>query len=100
MNNHMKPYLVLALVRPGQKCTLDSFKTALYQHYGMAFAGDQLKQACCWSELAPLADGISPSASWLEDMLRTAGFLVHLSDACSLVHNPFDGDDGNEANNP
>lgn len=92
LNDKILRYLVLALVRPGQKCTLDSFKSALYQHYGMAFAGEQLKQACRWTELAPLEDAISPSASWFEEMLRTAGFLVHLSDACSLVHNPFDGE--------
>jgi hypothetical protein len=100
LNDKILRYLVLALVRPGQKCTLDSFKSALYQHYGMAFAGEQLKQACRWTELAPLEDAISPSASWFEEMLRTAGFLVHLSDACSLVHNPFDGDDGNAAQQP
>jgi hypothetical protein len=47
-----------------------------------------------------LEDAISPSASWFEEMLRTAGFLVHLSDACSLVQNPFDGDGGNAAINP
>jgi hypothetical protein len=100
LNDKILRYLVLALVRPGQKCTLDSFKSALYQHYGMAFAGEQLKQACRWTELAPLEDAISPSANWFEEMLRTAGFLVHLSDACSLVHNPFDGDDDDAANQP
>jgi hypothetical protein len=100
LNDKILRYLVLALVRPGRKCTLDSFKIALYQHYGIAFAGEQLKQACRWSELSPPEDAISPSASWFEEMLRTAGFLVHLSDACSLVHNPFDGEDGNAANNP
>ena len=87
-------YLVLALVRPGQKCTLDSFKSALYKHYGIAIAGEQLKQACRWSDLAPIQDAISPGASWFEEMLRTAGFLIHLSDAHSLVCNPFDGDNG------
>lgn len=92
LNDKILRYLVLALIRPGQKCTLDSFKSALYKHYGMAFAGDQLKQACRWSDLAPLEDAISPSASWFEEMLRTAGFLVHLSDACSLVQNPFDAE--------
>ena len=94
LNDKTLRYLVLALVRPGQKCTLDSFKSALYKHYGLAIAGDQLKQACRWSDLAPLEDAISPSASWFEEMLRTAGFLIHLSDACSLVCNPFDGDNG------
>jgi hypothetical protein len=92
LNDKILRYLVLALVRPGQKCTLDSFKSALYAHYGIAISGDQLKQACRWSDLAPLEDAISPSAAWFEEMLRTAGFLIHLSDACSLVHNPFDGD--------
>jgi len=92
LNDKVLRYLVLALVRPGQKCTLDSFMSALYAHYGIAVSGDQLKKACQWSDLTPLEDAISPSAAWFEEMLRTAGFLIHLSDACSLVHNPFDGD--------
>ncbi len=92
LNDKILRYLVLALVRPGQKCTLDHFRSALYAHYGIAISGDQLKKACRWSDLTPLEDAISPSAAWFEEMLRTAGFLIHLSDACSLVHNPFDGD--------
>jgi hypothetical protein len=100
LNDKILRYLVLALIRPGQKCTLDSFKSALYAHYGLALAGDRLKQACRWSGLTPLEDAISPSASWFEEMLRTAGFLIHLSDACSLVHNPFDGAATPTANGP
>lgn len=100
LNDKILRYLVLALIQPGQKCTLDSFKAALYAHYGIALSGDQLKQACRWSGLTPLEDAISPSAAWFEEMLRTAGFLIHLSDACSLVHNPFDGDVAKVAKSP
>lgn len=100
LNDKILRYLVLALVQPGQKCTLDSFKASLYAHYGIALSGDQLKQSYCWSGLTPLEDAISPSAAWFEEMLRTAGFLIHLSDACSLVHNPFDGDVAKASKSP
>lgn len=100
LNDKILRYLVLAHLQPGQKCTLDSFKAALYAHYGIAFSGDQLKQSCRWSGLSPLEDAISPSATWFEEMLRTAGFLIHLSDACSLVHNPFDGGVAKDAKSP
>lgn len=92
LSDEILRYFVLALIQPGQRCTLDSFKAALYAHYGIALSGEQLKQACRWSGLTAFEDAISPSAAWFEEMLRNAGFLVHLSDACSLVHNPFDGD--------
>jgi len=27
---------------------------------------------------------------WLQEMLEAAGFLIHLSDSCALIHNPAD----------
>ena len=33
---------------------------------------------------------------WLQEMLEAAGFLIHLSDSCALVHNPADHLDSEE----
>ena len=33
------------------------------------------------------------SDEWLIEMLNRAGVLIRLSDSCSLVQNPFDGEE-------
>jgi hypothetical protein len=90
LNDKTLRYLVFCLIRPGHKCTLDSFKVALYSHYGIAITGEQLSKACGWSGVPALESSLSRTASWFEEMLSAAGFLVRLSDACSLVQNPFE----------
>ena len=82
-------YLVLALIRPGERCTLDKFKDRLFAHYGLAIDGEYIQRACIWSGYPPLSSIATSSDDWFVQMLRAAGFLIHLSDACSLVQNPF-----------
>ncbi len=84
-------YLVFALVPPGHRVTYDEFRAALYAHYGIAIEGPELERAVAWSELPPLGSAAVHTGKWLSERLRASGFLVHLSDACSLVHNPFGG---------
>jgi len=88
-NDRMVRYLVLSLVRPGERTTYDDFKASLYAHYGIALDGSELKAATAWSEQPQLDAAGADSGGWLSDMLKASGFLIHLSDACSLVHNPF-----------
>lgn len=88
-NDKIVRYLVLALVRPGERRTYDDFKVALYTHYGIAIEGAEVKQATMWSDLPQLHATGTETGGWLADMLKASGFLIHLSDACSLVHNPF-----------
>lgn len=88
-NDRIVRYLVLALVRPGERTTYDDFKSALYAHYGIALDGAELKAATAWSGLPQLHAAGTEGGGWLADMLKASGFLIHLSDACSLVHNPF-----------
>lgn len=82
-------YLVLALIRPGERQTYDDFKAGLYAHYGIALEGGELKQATMWSDLPLLHAAGTETGAWLSDMLKASGFLIHLSDHHSLVHNPF-----------
>ena len=89
LNDQLLRFLVLALVRPGERCSLVSFKDALYKHYGLAVDGDHLRMACRWSELPELGEAATGTGAWFEEMLRESGFLVELSDAFSLVRNPF-----------
>ena len=51
--------------------------------------GQELEDAVIWSGL-PLNSSVQPVGdSWFAEMLRAGGFLVELSDGCSLVRNPY-----------
>lgn len=82
-------YLVAVLLPPGERCTYEDFLHRLYQHYGIAVEGEYLKDAATWTGL-PANSSIQPeNGSSLKDMLRAGSFLTDLSDAYSIVHNPF-----------
>lgn len=91
MNEHLLRYLMLALIPPGCRFTLQSFQERLYQHYGAAIDGFFLKQAVQWTYGGEKNRVPSFRAEWLEEKLRSTGFLIPLSDSVSLVHNPFSG---------
>jgi hypothetical protein len=92
VNEILLRYLTLSIVAPGQRMTLTSFQKNLFNHYGISIGGEQLRKGVKWT----LADqDISvPYAEqqWFEDALKASGFLIQLSDAVSLVHNPFKND--------
>lgn len=89
ISDRIMRYLVLALIRPGKRYTLDYFKRLLFAHYGLAIDAEDLNRACIWSDYPPLSGVDTNSDEWLIRMLEAAGLLTHLSDACSLVQNPF-----------
>ena len=88
-NDQILRYFVLSLLRPGERRTFDDFKNLLYLHYGIAVEGIELSNAVRWTELPQLDIVFYGSETWLTMMLQASGFLIHLSDACSLVCNPF-----------
>ncbi|GKT09166.1 hypothetical protein [Desulforhabdus sp. TSK] len=89
MTDQVLRFLVLALVPPGQRMTLNSFQNQLYLHYGIAMSGPLLNRAVQWTFPDQRFTLHSVEQSWVEDKLRATGFLIPLSDAVSLVQNPF-----------
>lgn len=83
--------LVLTTIRPGQRVTYDTFRKFVFAHYGIAVDEDRIGAACRWSGTGSLTTLGGDAGSWLPEMLKAAGFLIRLSDSCSLVVNPFDG---------
>jgi len=83
-------FLVAALIPPGYRMRLDKFYQRVFAHYGLALGGQALSSAFDWNN--GKADDKSytvPShTTWIEEALRQGGFLVELSDAVSIVHNP------------
>ena len=80
--------LVLTLVPAQGHLTLDRFKARVRTWHGFVFDADGFEEAQHW--LSGRA-AIFPTRcdAWLRDMLEDGNFLIHLSDACSLVHNPI-----------
>ncbi len=89
MTDELLRYLVLVLLRPGESCEYSDFLKRLYLQYGIAVEGQQLDDAVAWSGLPPSSSVKPENGSWLSDMLRAGGFLVELSDGCSIVANEF-----------
>lgn len=89
MTDNLLRYLVVALLKPGERVTYQTFVNRMYLHYGIAVEGEQLNDALIWSDM-PENHAIQPvKGSWLQAMLRASGFLTDLSDAWSIVKNPF-----------
>lgn len=89
LNEQLLRLLVVTTVPVGGRLTFDTFKELLERRHGLVFDAKGLDRASQW-----LCDkGIYLAADtdhWLQDMLEAAGFLIHLSDSCALVHNPAD----------
>lgn len=93
VNEKILRFLVLSVLRPGERVTYDTFKKLLLSHYGIAVDDRGLTSSCEWSGTSRLTTLGGNADNWLIDMLNAAGVLIHLSDSCSLVRNPFDGEE-------
>ncbi len=88
LNEKILRCLVLSLV-PGRRMTLDTFKARMKAHHGFVFDLKGLADSRNWSGRIDELAGEESGDAWLERMLEASGMLVRLSDACSLVRNPF-----------
>lgn len=88
LNEKILRCLVLSLV-PGKRMTLDTFKAQMKAHHGFVFDLKGLADSRNWSGRKEELTGEDSGDAWLERMLEASGMLVRLSDACSLVRNPF-----------
>lgn len=89
LNKNLLRYLVLSIIGPRQRMTLTSFQKNLFNHYGMSIGGDQLRKGVKWTLANQHISVPYAEQEWFEDALKASGFLIPLSDAVSLVHNPF-----------
>lgn len=80
--------LVVTLVPAQKHLSLDTFKQRVRVWHGFVFDTMGFEDAQRWlggqTALFP-----TRCDSWLHTMLEDGNFLIHLSDACSLVHNPI-----------
>ncbi|CAK0769141.1 conserved hypothetical protein [Gammaproteobacteria bacterium] len=83
-------FLVSALLRPGERIRMTDFYQRVFAHYGIALGGQSLAIALDWNngETGTKNYAVAVSTNWIEEALQQGGFLVELSDAVSIVHNP------------
>ncbi len=89
MTDKLMRYLVTTLLGPGERVTYQDFLQRMYLHYGIAVEGSQLAKAMRWSGLPDNNAMQENKYFWLAEMLCAGGFLTELSDAWSVVRNPF-----------
>jgi hypothetical protein len=90
LNEKLLRYLVMTVIRPGQKVTYQTFKQLIFTHYGIAIDDDRIGRACEWCGTGRLTTLGGDADTWVINMLEAAGVLVRLSDSHSLITNPFD----------
>ncbi len=94
LNDKLIRFLVMSVIRPGERMRYNTFKNLIFAHYGIALDREKIGQACEWCGSRKLSTLGEESDAWFIHMLEASGVLVHLSDAHSLVVNPFsNGDD-------
>lgn len=89
LNEQLLRLLVVTTVPAGGRLTFNTFKELLERRHGLVFDAKGYDRASEWLR----GKGIylpADTDQWLQEMLEAAGFLIHLSDSCALIHNPAD----------
>lgn len=91
-------FLVLAIIPPKNMLTLDTFVDKLYEHFGMVIGPEQYKKEMKRGSVAEVGDFsfLEANVDALAQKLKDCGFLRDLSDATSIVENPYE-EEGLEA---
>lgn len=84
-------FLVLALIPPQKKMTLNMFLNKLYEHYMIVIGPEEYrKYNDSGATLEPaLANSFNANLGAFQTFLKSTGFLRELSDATSIVVNPY-----------
>lgn len=84
-------FLVLSLVKPGDKMTLNMFLEKLYTNYRIVIGTEEYKKSLKNSSMgSSLVNSFSENVLAFQCFLRDTGFLRELSDATSIVVNPYE----------
>ena len=90
LSEDLVKFIVLSIVKPQEKMTFDMFLDKVYDHYNIVIGAKQYKQ--CASEInldAEQASSFAFNELQFQDFLKNTGFLRDLSDATSIVANPY-----------
>jgi len=84
-------FLVLSLVPPKKKMTLNMFLAKLYTHYGIVIGSEEYRNSINEGNKleASLSNSFTENVNAFQAFLKATGFLRELSDATSIVVNPY-----------
>lgn len=84
-------FLALSLIPPQKKMTLNMFLDKLYMHYKIVIGPEEYRKSIdSGLKLEPaLANSFTENAEAFQTFLKATGFLRELSDATSIVVNPY-----------
>ena len=85
-------FLVLSIIPPKHMLTLDTFINELYEHFGMIIGPEQYKVEMVRGSVAEVGDFsfLEANVDAFAQKLKDCGFLRDLSDATSIVENPYE----------
>ena len=91
-------FLVLSMIPPKQMVTLDDFASLLYEHFGMVIGPEQYEIEMRRGSVAEVGDTsfLALNLQAFAQKLKECGFLRDLSDATSIVENPYEREDMDE----
>jgi len=89
LSSYLVRFLVASLIAPGTRVRLDEFYRRIFAHYGIAISSKELSEALNWLGGPMDVLAISQEAMWFEEELQRGGLLIALSDAVSMVLNPY-----------
>lgn len=95
LSETMVKFLVLSIIKPKGKLTLDTFLDKLYEHYGIVIDSVHYEKEISKNENVYIDDlsMLYKNKMAFQQMLKDCGFLRDLSDSTSIVENPYDGGD-------
>ena len=84
-------FLTLSIVPPGGKLDMDAFLAELYRRYRLVIGPKEYAECARRSGLdAELTAAFQHNRDAFQDFLKAVGFLRDLSDATSIVANPYE----------
>lgn len=90
-------FLVLALIKPREKMTYDMFLHKLYESYRIVIGPMEYQKIYKSENDLSLTSSFIENSNAFQSFLKATGFLRELSDATSIVENPYesvgDGED-------
>ena len=92
LSENLIKFLVLSIIKPGQKMELNTFLEKLFESYGFVIGPNEMKSYCL--ENNSDIENVSyfdKNKNEFQEMLKKSGFLRSLSDATSIVENPYEG---------
>ena len=84
-------FLVLSLIPPKGKMTLNMFLDKLYMHFGIVIGPEEYRNSMATGNKldVSLAYSFTENVNAFQAFLKATGFLRELSDATSIVFNPY-----------